>query len=85
MRETQRSFVGSYVNIKVRVEPNCRLFLKDIDNYLASEYENVDMEMEVMKTVSTIKKGKKKGKTSLQNKMVVNLETKIIAIVKETK
>ena len=70
---------------KVRVEPNCRSFLKDIDNYLASEYEHVYMEMEVMKTVSTVKKGKKKGKTSIQNKMVVNLETKDVAIVKDTK
>ena len=83
-RDTEK-FCRILCKDKVRVEPNCRSFLKDIDNYLASEYENVYMEIEIMNTVSTLKKGKKKGKTSLQNKMVVNLETKDVSIVKDTK
>ena len=42
------------------------------------------MNIEVQKTVSTVKKGIKKGKISFQNKIVVTLKSKDVAIVKDT-
>ena len=47
---------------KVRVEPNTRTKLAEVDMYLASEYVNVKMEMEVPKEVTVIGKIVKSGK-----------------------
>ena len=43
---------------KVKVEPNMRTFLAAVYNYLASEYINIQMEMEVLKEKDEVKKKK---------------------------
>ena len=43
---------------KVKVEPNTRTFLAAVDNYLASEYINIQIEMEVLKEKDKAKKKK---------------------------
>ena len=71
---------------KVRIEPNTREFLAEIDKHLSEEYESIKMEMEVNREVEV--KGNKKGKGSKnkkRDKKVLVKETKDVAIVKNTK
>ena len=42
----------------MKVEPNTRTFLAAVDNYLASEYINIQMEIEVLKEKDEVKKKK---------------------------
>ena len=66
---------------KVKVEPNTRTFLAAVDNYLASEYINIQMEMEVLKKKDEAKK--KKSSAVEKNSSFIK-EMKDIAIVKDT-
>lgn len=67
----------------VKVEPNTRKFLSDVDQHLAEEYETVTMEMEVLKEIEVKGKQKKnKGKVTRKKKIVVK-EMKDVAIVKD--